>query len=108
MAAEITVMAQGFKPATDNIPLRNPIQPYGAFLSSAPLCPPCSEIKITSLDCRFWAFRRQGGKKLLNSTSCTLDWLVLEQPDDTPGGGGGEQLWAAITDKSQSKMQQRR
>lgn len=66
MAAEITVMAQGFKPASDSVPLWNLIQPYGAFLSAAPLCLSCSQMKITSLDCRFWVFgHNKGGRKLL-------------------------------------------
>lgn len=87
VAAEITVMAQGFKPATDNVPLWNLIQPYGAFRRSAPLCPFSSQIKW--LHSRFCLFlHKGGGNSEVNSTSCTLDWLVPEQPDDSLGGGG--------------------
>lgn len=83
-AAEITVTAQGFKPATDNVPLWNLIQPYGALLSFAPLCPFPSQTKW--LHSRFCVFPHEGGGKVKLIQQVVL--FVLEQPNDSPGEEG--------------------
>lgn len=45
---------------------------------------------FTADSASFYAKWGGGGSEVI-STSCTLDWLVLEQPDDSPmGKGGGE------------------
>lgn len=44
MAAQITVMAQGFKLDTDNVSLWNVIRPYGPIQSLVFLCPVCKQI----------------------------------------------------------------
>lgn len=82
VAAEITVTAQGFKPDTDNVPLWNLIQPYGAFLSSAPLCPFSSQIKW--LHRRLCIFLHKGGGKvkLFNKlySGLTPSWITWWLP----------------------------
>lgn len=118
VAAEITVTAQGFKPATDNVPVWNLVQPYGAFLSSAPLCPstttttPPRTSQTKWLHGRFCVFLRKVGwggvgVKLIQQVVLWIDSFFSNLT--TPlgeVGGRGEQLWTAIAHKSRSRMQQ--
>lgn len=81
MAAEITVMAQGFKPAPDKCPSMKPHSAIWCFSKHHTSL----SFLLTNQNHFTWqqilgVWTQLEGEKVVNSTSCSLDWLILEQP----------------------------
>lgn len=69
---------------TDNVPLWNLIQPCGAIQSLVFLCPLCTQIKLAwSKSQQIKTSQTNFKRTEVNSTSCALEEIILDQPDDS-------------------------